>query len=220
MRLLSKIKMAIVPPGSKPRRIQSGAFQGITMALSLEHNTQMFLGLFERETHQPLKRLSDGIATAIDIGASQGEYTLYFLMLTAARQVYSFEPDQAMLPVLHRNLEMNRLRHDLRLVLSPSAIGRDNPLDSLSRSIEMPCLIKMDVDGAEAEILEGARSLNTSRGIRWLIETHSKRLERDCVRILETSGFHTTIIPNAWWRVLLPEQRVSEQNRWLAAWKD
>jgi hypothetical protein len=77
----------------------------------------------------------------------------------------------------------------------------------------------MDVDGAEAEILKGASLLNGLGGVRWLIETHSRDLERECVEQLKAAGFETRIIRNAWWRVLIPELRPVEQNRWLAAWK-
>ena len=219
MRLISKIKTFIVPIGFKPRRILFGPFKGIRMCLSLEHQSQVLVGLFERETHPFLKQLSKDIATAIDIGAAQGEYTLFFLLRTAAHQVFVFEPDATVIPLLQRNLEMNNVRDDLRLDFFPRRLDRETPLDSL-KSIKTPCLIKMDVDGTEVEILEGARTFNLLPGIRWLIETHSKELETACVRMLDGAGFKTAIIPNAWWRVLVPEQRVSEQNRWLAAWND
>ena len=78
----------------------------------------------------------------------------------------------------------------------------------------------MDVDGAEAEILKGATALNRMAGVRWLIETHSKDLERECVKQLEAAGFENRIIRNAWWRVVIPELRPIEHNRWLAAWKE
>jgi hypothetical protein len=92
-------------------------------------------------------------------------------------------------------------------------------LDSLASSVQLPCFIKMDVDGAEAEILEGAATLNGLGGVRWLIETHSKTLESQCIEQLKAAGFETRIIRNAWWRVFIPEQRPIEHNRWLAAWK-
>jgi hypothetical protein len=93
-------------------------------------------------------------------------------------------------------------------------------LDSLMPSIHYPCLIKVDVDGAEVDVLAGARMLNTQPGVRWLIETHSAELEAGCVRQLESFGFTTRIVPNAWWRVLVLETRPIAHNRWLVAWKD
>ena len=37
---------------------------------------------------------------------------------------------------------------------------------------------------------------------------------------LERNGFRVRIVPNAWWRVVLPEQRPVELNRWLVAYRN
>ena len=47
LRLLSRIKNLIVPPGSKPRTIRAGAMAGLRMHLDLSCRTQWYLGLFE-----------------------------------------------------------------------------------------------------------------------------------------------------------------------------
>jgi hypothetical protein len=194
------------------------------MELSLHHQSQIYLGLFEREVHTWLERLSRGIHTAIDIGAASGEYTLFFLTRTNAEKVLAFEPDAESLPLLQENLRLNSLGKSGRLEVSAAMVGESDgeekvTLDSLAGSMKLPCFIKMDVDGAEAEILRGAAKLNAREGVRWLIETHSKSLERECIENLRAAGFETRIIRNAWWRVVIPELRPIEQNRWLAAWK-
>jgi hypothetical protein len=81
----------------------------------------------------------------------------------------------------------------------------------------MPWLIKIDVDGAEAKILAGASRIQAIPDIRWLIETHSQKLERTCIKSRQGAGFKTEIIRNAWWRAILLEQRPIA--RWLVAWK-
>jgi hypothetical protein len=225
MRALSWVKNLVVPGGRKARRIVFGPFKGIAMQLSLRDQTQIYLGLFEREIHGWLQRLSRGIQTAIDIGADCGEHTLFFLMRTNATRVLAFEPSPESLPLLRENLRLNSVAESSRLELSTAMVGNFDGaskvrLDSLVGSIQLPCFIKMDVDGAEAEILKGARKLNRLGGIRWLIETHSKDLERECLEHLKAADFETRIIRNAWWRALIPELRPIEHNRWLAAWKE
>ena len=74
---VSAVKGWFVPSGYSPRRILSGAFRGIRMNLDLSSQTQYVLGLHERETHAWLRRLSQGVATAIDVGADQGEYRVF-----------------------------------------------------------------------------------------------------------------------------------------------
>src|SRR5262245_46948320 len=223
-RILSLTKQKLVSDEWAPRKIVAGPFCGIRMNLNLMHQTQIFLGLFERETHPWLLRLSQNISTAIDIGAAYGEYTLFFLMNTTASQVYAFEPDAAMLSHLKNNLELNPEANTERLILSKKFLGGPNLksavcLDTLAKRISVPCFIKMDVDGAEAEILSGATVMNALPDIRWLIETHSTELERACVIQLERLGFKTIIVRNAWWRYIVPEQRPIAHNRWLVAWK-
>jgi hypothetical protein len=224
MRALSWVKNLVVPGGRKPRRIVLGPFKGMTMALSLRHQAQIYLGLFEREVDPWLGRLTHGIHTAIDIGADSGEYTLFFLSRTDAEKVLAFEPNPESLPLLRENLKLNSLAESNRLELSTAMVGESDvaskvSLDSLISSIQLPCFIKMDVDGAEGAILKGAATLNGLGGVRWLIETHSKSLESQCLEQLKAAGFETRIIRNAWWRAFIPERRPIQHNRWLAAWK-
>ena len=183
----------------------------------------MYVGLFERETYPWLRKLSRNAKTAIDIGAAHGEYTIYFLKKTEAVTVLSFEPEESLMDSLKENLRLNGEEASKRLALSTSFVGRENTgthvcLDSFVNRIRGVCIIKLDVDGYEEDVIRGARVLNTLPDVRWLIETHSASLEHSCASYLQSAGFHTEIIPNAWWRCIVPELRPIH-NRWLAAWK-
>ncbi|MBY0506161.1 MAG: FkbM family methyltransferase [Bryobacteraceae bacterium] len=222
MRLLSSVKQRLVPAGIAPRVIHAGPFRGLKMDLDLRNQTQVYLGLFEREVHPWVTELSRGIHTAIDIGSAQGEYLLYFLKRTPAVQVLGFEPDETCWPALRRNLAHNALTGDPRLSLSNQFIGaQDGPrhvsLNSLVSRISGPCLVKLDVDGQEANILAGASQFLAQSQARLIVETHSEQLERDVIGILENHGYHCQIITQAWWRRFVPEHRPGPQNRWLVA---
>ncbi len=225
VKFFSGVKNIVFAPERKPRSVVLGPFKGITMGLSLRNGAQVYLGLFEKETHSWLRRLSKSLNTAVDIGAAQGEYTLFFLLKTEAKTVYAFEPDASCRPVLQENLSLNGMAETQRLKICTKLVGDlesddEIRLDALADSIDSPCLIKMDVDGAEERVLKGARRLNSLPGIRWLIETHSKENEAACLTILSDAGFQTRVIRNAWWRLFVPELRPIPHNRWLAAWKD
>lgn len=222
MRLLSNVKQRLVPSGIAPREIQSGPFRGLKMELDLRGQTQVYLGLFEREVHPWITELSRGIHTAIDIGSAHGEYLLYFLRRTSAVQVLGFEPDENCWPALRRNLALNGLTDDPRLSLSNQFISaksdaRNVSLDSLVPRITGPSLVKMDVDGQEANILGGASQFLAQAQARFIVETHSKQLERDVIGIFENHGYQLRILPQAWWRRFVPEHRPGPQNRWLVA---
>lgn len=222
MRLLSSVKQRLVPAGIAPRAIQSGPFRGLKMELDLRGQTQVYLGLFEREVHPWVAELSRGIHTAIDIGSAQGEYLLYFLSRTPAKTVLGFEPDEACWPALRRNLALNSLTADPRLSLSNQFVSakddqRSVSLDALLPRIEGPSLVKMDVDGQEVNILSGATRFLAQSQARFIVETHSVELERDVVGIFRDAGYQTRIVTQAWWRLFVPEHRPGPQNRWLVA---
>jgi hypothetical protein len=192
------------------------------MQLDLQHHTQVYLGLYERELHRCLGVLSREAVTAIDAGAADGAYSLYFLKRPKVRSVYAFEPDPSMRKLLRSNIGLNGLEGDARLRISDSPVGAGGAshtiaLDDLYDSIELPVVVKVDVEGHEVEVLEGARRLLGRGGSSWIIETHSPELERDCVDMLERKGLTVTIVSPAWWRFAIPEARPIAHNRWLIA---
>ena len=220
------MKNVVVPCGSQERTILTGPFKGIRMHLDLRTQTQFYLGLFERELYPWVTRFARDVRNVVDIGAAHGEYTLFALLKTNAERVMAFEPSPEAVEHLQRNLAANGLAHCDRLVLHARFVGSaDSPacfsIDALTDSILTPCLLKLDIDGEEAEVLRAAskRLLNVS-GLRWVIETHSVSLEEVCDSILSSHGYWTRVVPNAWWRTFIPEQRGPSQNRWLVAAND
>jgi hypothetical protein len=195
------------------------------MDLDLTCQTQIYLGLYEREVYRWLERFSPQVKSALDIGVHDGLYTLYFLARTPAQRVLAYEPDTISHPRLERNLDLSGFSDDPRLKLTSKYVGACDDetrctLDSSLPEIATPCVIKMDVDGGEVDILRGATRLLALDGVRWIIETHAQSLEVECERILRDAGYRTRIVPNAWWRVFVPELRVSawsSWNRWLVA---
>jgi hypothetical protein len=73
------------------------------------------------------------------------------------------------------------------------------------------------VDGAEIEVLESAADLLGQADVALLIETHSYKLEAECMAWLLERNYRTSIIKNAWWRRIVPDGRVIAHNRWLSA---
>lgn len=200
----------------------AGIFRGIKMELDLTCQAQLYLGIFEREVYKWARRLSTGINCAIDIGAGEGEYVIYFLARTTAKKIFAFEPSQIGQSRLISNLALNGLADDSRLNISAKFVGSSDgestcTLNSLSPRILSPALIKIDVDGREVDILRGASGLIDRSDIRWIVETHSQQLEEECIRIFKMAGYVATIVDNAWYRLFIPELRPIPQNRWLVA---
>jgi hypothetical protein len=220
--LKSRLKQRLLPEGAAPWTIRAGLLSGLRIDLDLQHRTQLWLGLQERELLKWVRSLSKDIRTAIDVGANDGMYTLYFLAKTRAVNTIAFEPSVEDLLQLRRNLALNQLADDLRLQIVPQFVGavagpNATTLDAFSDSLLSPCLIKVDIDGGEVDLLRGARNTLSLSDVRWIIEVHSKELEEQCIDILRHANYRVQVVPNAWWRAFLPELRPIGHNRWLVA---
>ena len=220
--VLAAIKRMVVPSIKKPRTIKFGVFKGLRMNLGLRTQMQVWLGLSEREVFSYLRRFVDQAKTGIDIGAAEGEYAIYYLSRPNIEHVLAVDPSDGFPTDLSANLVLNEFKDDRRPILIKKYAGDHEDcdhctLDSITANLPGPCVVKLDVDGGEALVLKGAEKFLDRKDVSWIIETHSLELERECERLLQSKGFITSIVKNAWWRVFIPEQRPIPHNRWLVA---
>jgi hypothetical protein len=147
------------------------------------------------------------------------------LRSSAATKVFAFEPQLSETAALQRNAQMNGLAGDARLRVRNQFVGRADrqdvtSLDALDLDRRQRGFLKIDVDGAEMDVLLSGRRLLAEAPLDIMLETHSAELERDCRQLLAAAGFTCQVIPNAWWRIFVPELRPIAHNRWLWATKD
>jgi hypothetical protein len=122
---------------------------------------------------------------------------------------------------MKRNIDSNPNKGS-NVQIAPYFIGAVNDherrtLDAIAGAMLGPCLVKVDVEGGEMDVLRGAQAMLARPDVRWLIETHSRELEDGCIEILSSSGYEFRVVKNSWWRVLIPENRAIPHNRWLVA---
>ncbi len=221
-RLVSRMKSIVVPAGRKPRTVLLGPSRGIRMELDLRHQTQLCLGLYEREILGWIKRLGQQSRTMVDVGSGEGIYPLYFLAKTRVERVFAFEPQDEARALFRRNLDLNGFGDDSRLRLSASPVGAERAptavtLDDLLGDLRPPCLVKIDVDGSEMDVLSGSSAVLDRTDVSWIVEVHSSSLAEGCKAVLRRAGLIVFTVPNAWWRILLPEMRPIAVNHWLVA---
>jgi FkbM family methyltransferase len=67
------------------------------------------------------------------------------------------------------------------------------------RDAPVPAVIKLDVEGAERQVLEGGREFFGGPSARLLIETHGLEVSRECLKFLFETG-HTVAacVPESW----------------------
>jgi hypothetical protein len=224
MNIKSTLKDLLFPKGIRPYVVMTGVFRGLKIDIDLQNASQVWMGFYERETYRWIHQFGAGCSTAIDVGAAQGELTLYLLKRTEASRVIAYDPSPEYDATFTRNLRMNGFSDDSRLVRRRQFVGNGTNgtvrLDALNGLLESPVFIKVDVDGSEVDVLEGAVGLLELMKVRLLIETHSSELERRCDSFLQRMGYQTRIVKNAIWRILLKDMRPIELNRWLVASND
>jgi hypothetical protein len=214
-RLLRFAKLAFISDEVMTGTIRLGLFHGVkTLAVPTE-SVQMRLGLWERETYKYIRQAAKTARWVIDIGAGSGEHSLFFSLRTRADPILAVEPGSP--DLVRQNIELN---HALNIEILDKELGTGAGqvrLDSLSVPRQVVGFIKLDADGAELDILRSGEGLLREARPLLLVETHSAALERDCFDLLSDISYKITIIPNAWWRRIVPEQRPLDHNRWLWA---
>ena len=175
-----------------------------------------WLGSFEIEKQLRLRdRVREGM-TVFDIGAHAGFYTLLLSRAVGASgKVFAFEPWPANITDCLAHVRMNQLSN---VVVVPAAVaktpglasfasgessstGRLAPTDTAVRvacltldellateRFPVPDVIKIDVEGAESQVLEGAGKLLRQHGPTWFVALHSLDQKRACLRLLADAG--------------------------------
>lgn len=180
-------------------------------------NHGCWLGIYEPEKQAALERFVKPGMTVYDIGAQAGFYTLFFSSLVGGGWVYAFEPFAGNLWYLIAHMTMNRVSN-VKVVavaladktgLADFTVDRGKSqnvlvdsggslfmvatmrLDELveDHGFSPPDLMKLDVEGAEASVLEGARlTLERHRPVVF-VALHGGRQREACRLILESLGY-------------------------------
>jgi FkbM family methyltransferase len=174
-----------------------------------------WLGTYEQEKYELFyKELSAGMVV-YDVGANTGIYTVLACRSVGANgRVFAFEPATMNLFYLHENIRANRF---VNCEVDPKAVSNSDgtvqfelsgepclgkistdgllrvpstSLDSFCLSGKpMPQLLKIDVEGAEYEVLTGAAKVLLKAKPTIFLATHGEKAHRDCRDMLQKLGY-------------------------------
>ena len=209
----------LAPKGEFAHRIDAGAARGLNFLIRLPEDKAMWKGTYELEFCERLRaavRLGD---VCYDIGAFRGYTAGVFSLAgaskvyafepmpenqTTIRKVVAMNPNLPLELVakavadregeqvleIHRDQSMNRLGS------VPGAGGgeritvKTTTVDGTAKETnKWPALLKIDVEGAEEEVLKGAKEALKKSVRAVFMEIHHARAEKECRRLLEEAGF-------------------------------
>jgi FkbM family methyltransferase len=155
--------------------------------------------------------------TAWDLGANAGVYTLLLSRLVGpSGSVCAFEPLPESCADLLNHLSLNgcenvtvvaaavaeqdglrgfqpgasrsmgALKNDLAGLIVPT-LSLDGLL--VRHQLAIPDLVKVDVEGAEAQVLKGATRVLSGHRTRWVVSVHSREQAHECRRIFQEAGY-------------------------------
>jgi FkbM family methyltransferase len=209
-----RLPLRLIPHGMSVRVLR-GPLRGARWVVGAGTHG-CWLGTYEQKKQRAFARAARGSAVTMDIGANVGFYTLLAAICGGVRcKVFSFEPLPRNLSLLREHLRLNGLSSVSVFALAVSDrsgtahfdegdgpfTGRLSPqgthsvqttsLDELSDAgvLPDPDLMKIDVEGAEYLVLQGARGLLRRARPTVFVSTHSQVLDGECVRLLESLGY-------------------------------
>ena len=212
-------RAAVLRPGAV-RRIPFGLGRGLRLEADQQTTLHVYLGTAELEIAGHLRGLASPGCVCFDVGSNNGYYAMALTRLTGAGAVaFDFAPEA--IERIRRNLARNgELGASVRLVEAyvtnvVDPVQRASTLDHLSEEIATtPGLLKIDVEGAELEVLRGASRLLAERHPHVVLETHGREVEAACIGLLRDHGYRPVIRDQRRW---FREGRPNPHNRWVIA---
>lgn len=214
MRILTAIKQhlksVLLPHGLAPRRILAGELKGFRMLLDLQEDTQVWRGIYEQALQSWARRNIRPASICFDVGAAEGWAALLMASCSPGGRIYAFEPSSRGNQVaetfkLNADKELAELRIIKAFVGNPSPMSSSSqpdssiPLISLDDFCDQSGLqscdfLKIDVDGPEVDVLDGAVKLIERCRPSLCVEIHSQAAFAEVGTRLAAWGYRFTVV--------------------------
>lgn len=219
-RLSRKVFSGLMSSGGGVLTVKSGPLAGVRLIASEHVSHAHASGTYEIETQRAIDGLIEPGSVCYDLGASIGYLSL--LMARKAKQVYAFEPAPHAVDEIRKHMAANGF-DNIEIITSPvsdrersvefaltdvaygSGITEQETewptlklttitLDNFASTHPSPDFIKIDVEGEEGRVLEGARSILRERKVLICCELHSEEAARHVQSVLAEYDYRITTL--------------------------
>jgi hypothetical protein len=154
----------LLPDRDVPMRIWRGPFRGATVFMNPRASLRKAFGFYEHELNVWLEQALGRVSRVIDVGSNDGYFTFGCAAALARRRtradIIAFEPQAQHVNALRAAAD--RRQYDgVRIEIVQTKVGAvidasTTTLDSLAALDHDNTLIKVDVEGAELDVIGGA----------------------------------------------------------------
>lgn len=220
--MLFRSLKSVLPNRPVPMRIWRGPLRGGRAVMNPRNSLRKVFGLYEHELNEWLESALRLTNRVIDVGANNGYFTFgcaaAFRRLQKRSEIVAFEPDAEHFRTLSESLN-SQPSGLVEFKLIQSFVGANESvgsktLDSIQGD-RQNTLIKIDVEGAEEDVLAGANSWLCERNY-FLIEVHKEHFLESIPRLFKSHGLTLDQINQRPLKLLGREMR-DEQNWWLVS---
>jgi SAM-dependent methyltransferase len=214
---------AALPDRPVPMRVWRGPFRGARVVVNPRVSLRKLLGLYEHELNAWLEQALARVTRVLDVGANDGYFTFgcaaAFQRRGTAAEIVAFEPQPRHIAALRAAVDAQRAS-GINIEIVPALVGREEragmtTLDALHRGNRTNTLIKIDVEGAELEVIAGAqRWLHPSN--LFVIEVHRRPLLAELVQVFAARGLRLVQIDQHPLPLLGGDRRDTD-NSWLVS---
>lgn len=225
---MKAILKSALPDRVMPLPILTGPFRRATVYLHPRHALRKVLGIYEHELNGWLAAVLPKVNTVIDIGANEGYFTFgsaaAFHRLKKRGEVLAFEPDPEAIKKLRLGAEKQQ-DGQVKISIHECSVGVSvssemTTMNEIARQRGDPkflenTLIKMDVEGAEIDVIAGASDWLVPTNY-FLIEVHEEAFLRGITKTFADRGLKLKQINQQPLPILGYEVR-SRANWWLVS---
>ena len=199
-----RLLKSLLPDRPVALRIWRGPFRGASVVMNPRHSFRKVLGVYEHELNEWLTHALPKVTRVIDVGANDGYFTFgcdaAFRRHGTRGRIIAIEAQQQHVEQLRAGQQRTGI--DLQIIQAfAGAQSRDGfvTLDALDVPDRDRTLIKIDVEGAEEDVIAGAQQwLRPSN--QFLIEVHSEAMLPRLKAVFAAKG--------------LPLRQISQQPLW------